>query len=196
MIRVKCQLTSAVGRYEQDDYIRPILISIVGYTNEGDEIELGRIDAEQILYSDVIEDGLSLVDVCDGSSGYLADLFGALFNAEGEFQKSLRIDVPTDYILSISKVSIHPKLRFFQSSVFNTVANLFGRNCAMVLLREATELEDRELADLGFSKIARSPFCFRHTGHMNEFSRLYPKGTEVSEDFEVDPEDGNWIAEK
>lgn len=196
MIRVECKLKASIGRYELEDYIRPLDITIYAYTADGDEVVMGKIAADQLRLLEVNHDGVDLVAVCDQDSGGMADLFGALFDEDNDFQPELDVDMETHFVLFLWNSVIHPNLAPYHSGIIETVCDLFGHLGAVVMRRSDCTLSDRELADLKFSKIAGSEFVFRHLSFMSEFTKINPQGTEVPFDFEVEIEDEEWVMER
>jgi len=175
-----------------EDYLRPLNISICGYSADGDEVVLGMIGADQLLFGDCIYDNQHLISVCDADSSGMVELFEALFDEEYKFQPELEVEETTEYVLFVWKGVFHPKLRPYQSTILESLSRMMGLFCAMVMRRAACELSDKELANLRFQKIAGTDFVFKHTSFECEFSRENPIGSLIQE-FEVEPNDAHWV---
>ncbi|MEQ1829430.1 MAG: hypothetical protein ABL921_25930 [Pirellula sp.] len=195
MIRIRCMFEAAICRSELDDYVRVLELSIVGYTEDGEEIVMGRMGAELLQLQAAAEDGQELISICDNHSGNLVDLYTSLFNEDYDLQEEFDIDAATNQVLFLWQSAFHPKLRPYQSSILNTLPDMFGCDCAMVMRRTASDLDDRELVDLGFKRIAGTEYLFRHLGLMNEYSRVHPRGIETAAEFQAFDEDADWITE-
>lgn len=196
MIRIECNFAASIGRHELDDYIRGLELSIVAYTYDGMEVVMGRMGADQLLLTAAESDAADLFSICDNDSDGMTTLFSALFDGGYAFQPELEVKENTDYVLFLWHSIFHPKLRPFQSAILNTLSELLGNDCAMVMRRTACDLNEKELADLGFKKIAGTDFVFRHLAYVNEYSRTNPQGAEVPVDFEADEEDEAWVLDR
>jgi hypothetical protein len=196
MIRIVCTFEASVCRSELDDYMRGLDLSVVGYTEDGQDVLLGRMSADLLLLQAASDDGEPLVAICDNDSGAMIDLYASLFNEDYTFLDELCVDDNTDHVLFLWQSVFHPKLRAFQSNILNTLPHMFGNDCAMVMRRTACDLEDRELVDLGFKKIAATEFLFRHLSYLNEYTKIYPRGMEIPVDFEVTDEDSDWVLDR
>ena len=196
MIRIECKFEASISRHELDDYIRGLQLSVIAYTSDGMEVVLGRMGADQLLLTAAETDAADLFCICDNDSETMNTLFAALFDETYSFQAELEVNDNTDHVLFLWHSVFHPKLRPYQSSIINTLSEMFGNDCAIVMRRTACDLDDRELADLGFKKIAGTDFVFRHLAYVNEFSRANPQGTDVPHDFEADEEDAEWVLER
>ncbi len=196
MIRIECKFEASISRQELDDYIRGLQLSVIAYTYDGMEVVLGRMGADQLLLTAAETDAADLHCICDNDSEAMNLLVAALFDENYSFQAELEVNENTDHVLFLWHSVFHPKLRPFQSSILNTLSEMFGNDCAMVMRRKACDLDDKELADLGFKKIAGTDFVFRHLAYLNEYSRAHPQGAEVPDDFEADEEDAEWVRER
>jgi hypothetical protein len=195
MIRIQCNFEASIGRTELDDYTRSLNLSVIGFTEDGLDIVLGRMCADQLLLRAAADDGEDLIGICDNDSGSMVDLFTSLFDDDYLFQAEFGVDENTDHVLFLWKSTFHPKLRPYQAGILNTLPEMLGNDSAMVMRRNACDLDETELVDLGFKRIAGTEFLFRHLAYMNEFTRVNPKGTEVPADFEVVEADAEWVLE-
>jgi hypothetical protein len=194
MIRIRCQTELPLCRYEMDDYVRGLDLTVVGYTEHGEEIVLGRIEADLLLMREATDDNQPLVQICDSYSSELIDLFIFLFEENG-FMEEISADENTDHVLFVWRAAFHPSVRKFQSNIVNSLPNLVGNDCAVVMQRNVAELNERELIDLGFSKLAGTDYVFRHASYLNEFMRVHPRGMEETLTYVANEEFADWIDE-
>jgi len=187
VISVACQFAVPVGRREYTDYIRTLDLSVTYCDELGIELVLGRIAGDQLLLAEVELDGENLFEICDEDSQGMYELYEALFK-DGEFQPELSLDDPAEHILFLWRAVLHEKLRPYESAIVEIICNLFGRSCVVVMWREVTHLSDKELADLGFAKIAGTEFVFRHMSLQTNFANANPRGVDVL-DLEASMED-------
>jgi hypothetical protein len=195
MIRVECKFAASIGRFELEDYVRPVEFSVLGYTVDGDEVVMGRIVGDQLRLIEAEIDEISLFDICDNDSGGMTDLFTALFDENYNFHEEIDPKMETDYILFLWNAALHPSLAPYFSGIVETISDMLGKHSAVVVRRGVCQLTDRQLADLGFGRIAGTEFLFRHMGMLSPYNKMYPQGDLVDSDYAVDADDGQWVLE-
>jgi hypothetical protein len=189
MINVSCRFSVPLGRYEGMDYIRRLELSIMAFDELGKEVVLGRIAGDQLLLADVEVDDENLFDICDEDSQGMYELYEALFQQGNQFHPDLGIDESAEQILFLWHSVLHEKLRPYEQAIIEVVSNLFGCASVVVMWRDVTHLTNRELAELGFSKIAWTEFVFRHVALQTHFTKAHPRGIEVPLEFEATKND-------
>jgi hypothetical protein len=196
MIRVECNFAASIGRYAPEDYIRRMDLTVHAYTAEGESVVVGKIAADQLLLSAAELDGEPLISICDADSSGMVELFEALFENGYEFQPELDIEEVTDHVIFLWNMVLHPRVAPFEAGILDTVCDLLGKDCAVVMRRNVCLLSDKELADLHFCKIAGTDFVFRHLAFQSEFTKVNPQGVEVPLDFEANLGDDAWVFER
>jgi hypothetical protein len=141
-------------------------------------------------------DSVSLFDICDEDSLGMYELYRALFRKGSEFHPELNIDDVTIHLLFLWRAVFHPKLRPYEQGILNVLCELFGHECVVVMWRNLTELPDRDLAELGFRKIAGTNFVFRHVALLTPFGNANPHGIEVDFEFTGSYVDEDWVVER
>ena len=94
MIYPSCGLSTSLGRYEPDDYIRALDLSVYSYDERGHQIVLGKFEADQLLLLDAQVDSENLLDICDQDSQGLYEVHEALFGKGSELQPELGRNEP------------------------------------------------------------------------------------------------------
>jgi len=196
MLNVSCQFSVPLGRFLDDDYIRNLNLSVVSWDEQGKEIVLGKISGDLLLLGDIENDGADLFEVCDADSQGMYDLYEALFSEGSQFRPDLDLSEPTENILFLWQSVLHEKVRPYQQAIIDIVGGLFGTFCVVVMWRDVTQLSDKQLADLGFARIAGTRFVFRHNALVTAFGRANPRGIEVPLEFEASPDDQTTILNK
>jgi hypothetical protein len=85
VIRLSCQIESAIGRHELGDYVRELVIGVLGANEEGtQDILVAKLAMSQVLWVDAQLDGQSLLDACDADSQGLYEMFEVLTDGNEE----------------------------------------------------------------------------------------------------------------
>lgn len=194
-MQVECIFSSPLYRYEPDDFIRHLDLTIFDFDDDDDRIMLGKFAADLLPMNETMNADESLLDVCDADSAGWEEVYSILFEDGHEFKEELQIEAAVDNVLFIWKSVLHPKLEPYRSGVLETVCRLFSSS-VIAMWNYATELTAQELADLGFRKIADSKLIYRDMSMVADYERRNPNGTETPSDLVVTAEDEAWVKER
>lgn len=191
MIYISCSFWTPIGRHDVYDYVRGLELSV--FAQEAENILLGQYHAELLMLSQAQLDGENLLDIFDAHSGDMEYLYESLFERDEEFQKELELHNVTDHLLCLWDSVLHPKLQLYEQGILETIGTLFGHETVLALHRDATSLSEKDLAEVGFAKIAETEFIYRHMALLTGFSKANPQGVEVPLEFTANAEDEQWV---
>ncbi len=191
MISLKYKIEESLGRFIEDDYVRPVVIKVIGEDEQCGQYEVGRLYADLVAWAEALDLGESLEDICDNDSEGLLWVFQAIAHESGEIREDL-VDVPSTNVLFIYDITLAPSLHEYKQAILYRVANLFGDQTLTVSWLTDSGFQEAELAELGFKKIAATPMIFRHNCLLDHFSERNPQGAETW-DFEPKLEDEKWV---
>lgn len=193
-MQVECSFASPLHRYEPDDFIRHLDLRVVDYTEDGEQILLGRIAADLLPIGDVVNAGQDLYEVCDADSAGWEQVHSILFEpGTEEFREELQIEGCPDSVIFVWKSLLHPKLRSYHQGIFETVGGLFGYATVIAIWNHAVQLTEKELAELGFKKIANEDLIYRDMSMRAAYSDRNPDGTEIDLEFQPTRADEEWV---
>jgi hypothetical protein len=85
----------------------------------------------------------------------------------------------------------HPMAHPFRQGILDTAFNLFGEGSVALMWLDTSGLDEAELAELGFKKIAGEALIFRHSAHRTPFGDRHPRGQDA--DLDALPEYEEWV---
>ncbi len=195
-MHVECSFSSPLYRHEPDDFIRELHLRVVDYTEDGEQILLGRIAADLLPIADVVNAGEDLYEVCDADSAGWEEVYNILFEPRTvEFREELQIGASPDNVIFVWKSLLHPKLRPYHQGIFQTVGGLFGYATVVAIWSHALQLTEKELAELGFKKIANQDLIYRDMSMRAAYSDKHPDGTEIDLELELIKADEDWVSQ-
>lgn len=169
-MRIHCQFNAPIEYDDLGDYVRNHDIEIKCYDEDGLlEFTVAKISMDQIMYWDAINDEVSMFDICDNDSQGMRELNVILSEGKDEFRSDLEIDTFIDYIIFVHRAVFHPDIYPFRQAILNAVFNLFGRSTLAVTWMNATGLQTKELADIGFRRVVQSNLIYRQSALKNIF---------------------------
>lgn len=194
MLRISCTFEASLSRSMLSDYRRDLDLSVIACDEFGAEYVLGKMAADLLLLGKAEADGESVFEICDEDSQGMYELYVALFDEKRQdFHRELRVREPTEYILFLWNAVLHPKLKPYHQAILHALSELFGVECVTILWRDVAELTDKQLAELGYSKISGTEFVFSHAMRDNEFANANPRGMLIDVDFDIDLTDEEWV---
>jgi hypothetical protein len=193
MIRIACRFDTPLHRVDHHDYLRPLELDVLGWDDAGQEVLLGRVGADKLLWFTAELDGVPAFDICDEDSQGWHDVYKALTH-KGRIRDDLGVDEFVDHVIFIHRIVLHPDLEFCRQGVLDTIATLFGQESLTVLWKDLAGFSESELAQLGFRKIAGQDLIVRHSSYRTVFSDLFPKGQPA--DFTARAEQVEWVREQ
>lgn len=194
MIRIACRFDTPLHRVDYHDYLRPLELDVLGWDDGGQEVLLGRVGADKLLWFTAELDRVPIFDICDEDSQGWYDVYKALTDEKGRIRDDLGVDEFVDHVIFIYRIVLHPDLEFCRQAILDTIATLFGQESLTVLWKDLSGFSESELAQLGFRKIAGEDLIVRHSSYRTVFSELFPKGQPV--DFTARVEQGEWVREQ
>ena len=191
MIRLETRFRAPIFRGDVSDYVRELEITVFAFSENGEDIVVGRIAATQVMTAEAELDGENLFDVFDADSQGLSEVCEALFDGQ-EPRPELTYEA-TGRLVFIYRIVLHPSIRQFAQGIISSVGVLFGEDTILVLWRGNTDLTDRELDEIGFAKIAGTELVFSHQSLLTHYSKKHPQGDPASFDYVAEPEFEDWV---
>ena len=192
MARLECHFSAPLARTQLEDYVREVRIDVLELSDDLlEEHLIGRIALNQILWSTAELDGESLFDACDSDSQGLYEVYRILTDKAGQFRHDLAIDEPVADVLFIYSYVLHPEFAKYRCGILESSLMLFGCESLVVMWMDEGELNQAELASLGFRRIAGEDLIYRHSALRTSFSDEFPRGQPV--EAAATPEHQTWV---
>ncbi len=187
-----CKFAASIARTSSDDYIRDVCIHVLEYDESGaEEFLLGRIECQQILWSEIELDGQNAYVVCDELSGDLEAIHAHLMDRHGTLRDEFQADAHIDDVVVLERMVLHPDILDCSQHLLEAALNLFGISVLVISWREVPLLSEKELAELGFRKAAATNLIYRHSALRRSYEGRYPRGYEILVEGTIDHED--WV---
>lgn len=163
---------------EAEFYVQEITGVVKAMTSDTREVQAGTIKLLLVHVSQAANDGIDLLDVCDAHSDFLVALYHALIDEDGETRPELDIEPAWHDLIVLLEFDMPVEFRAAGGAVraFATAIAAFG---SMDLIAATTEsdahcfsglgLTAEEWRQLGFRRIAGSPFAFCETCRVNPY---------------------------
>jgi len=198
-----CSYIASLTRQDPEDFVREVEVDVKSYDEFCVyEFTIGRFAFKQVLWTEIEDSDWTKDDVLDSDSQELIDIYDAMFGPDGDFIPELRLNEPTECIVVLDRVVLHPEIVECEQHLLNAALELFTYASLVVAWRPLLKMSDRELAQIGFKKLAGSSLVFRHSCLKNEYQSMFPRGFDDSVDATEDHEEwflkewGSWEAEK
>src|SRR5690348_983962 len=181
-MRLHCEFSTPVARTDLDDYIRHLEFSVGCYDEDAlSEYIVGKLAVDQVLWMNALMDGVSLFDICDSDSQGLHEVHTILTKGKQEFRPDLRITEITSHVMFVYGAVFHSSIHLYRQGILDAALNLFGEDSLAVMWKDTSGLPEKELAELGFCKIAGSDLIFRHSALRTPFHDTYPTGQDATD---------------
>lgn len=119
-----------------------------------DYLDIARIDRED----------QSILHVCDAESASWMQVYETIIEPDIDFV-GLRMDFgfenPVHGLVFIHEAVFHPDVSSWRKLILDSTCRMFPEDTATVMWDDTTDLEPKELASLGFRKVAGSQILFR-----------------------------------
>ena len=144
---------------------------VTGKALDLNEEEVGAITLKLVSATEAANRGERLYDVCDADSSILESIYATLFDANGETKDELDIEPGWNNLLVIEDVEIKPEHENTAPSValIETSIAMFCPEGLILAVEDSLELTIEEWRQLGFRRIANSPFVFREQLKVNPY---------------------------
>ena len=177
---------------EPDDYLCPFTVDILCWNSDTDERVLGgRIKGYDLDLFRVQGIGRGVWDVFDAHSGDLEYVGTTLLTDDGELREELSDDFVSRLML-IDDVVLHPTLHPCERFILDHVSTLFSEDSVLVLWKSQALVAEKELAEMGFQKIADAEAIFFR---LNMLKPQYDASQDIAiaEGLEVPADTGTYI---
>jgi hypothetical protein len=159
--------------------------TITGKALDLDDEEVGTITLKFVSATEAENRGDNLFDVCDADSAILEAIYATLFDTKGETKDDLDIEPGWNNLLFVEAVEIKPGFEktSLRVQLIETAVAMFCSEGLVVAVEHSLDLTIEEWRQLGFRRIAESPFVFRDQLRLNPYEQ---RGETVSADEDLD----------
>lgn len=182
---VRFQTEATLQPLEPDDWVLGILGKITGTIEiDGEALpdepisDVGRIRAYLMQTLKAHVAGKSLSDVADAHSDFLLEAYNAVYNNSGyEPKDELAVGASCEGMLLIDRMKIRDDCRESNVAVqaIEELIRVFGNNSVVVADQRRFRLNVLQWKQLGFMKIAATPFFYRDDYFANPYGMSVPK---------------------
>ena len=169
----QCRFNYFPKPIDPQQYLRNMTVDVVcPVENSDDYVVAARLQIDQLGLARPFEDGEDIYQICDADSAGWEAVFAGLFEpgTQAEWRKDFRFDEQISNLLFMYQAVFHPALVNWQQFIIDHVANLTGDDSAFVMWKGTTDLDDKQLSDLGFRIVAGTGLRFRVNCFQNEYS--------------------------
>ncbi|MCC7335253.1 MAG: hypothetical protein IT422_09155 [Pirellulaceae bacterium] len=201
-INVNCRIP--VARESESDFVVPILVDIVApgkfsidsaHDDLDSEYIVGRVWAERLDWFLAETLGFSPVHLCDAASSTWLQVYETLMSKKRNgFRKDLHLEDMVDDLVFVHEFLIHPEVPDRLPLLDAALRSISSNQSLVLMYHEPTEpppVDDWELRDLGFKKIARSSLLLRDNQYRYPFGDAHPGGRAV--EFAANAEHEEWL---
>lgn len=177
---------------EPDGYLCPFTVDVLCWNADTDEHVLGgRIKGYDLDIFRVLGIGRGIWDVFDAHSGDLEYVGTTLLTDDGELREEVSDDFVSRLML-IDDVCLHPMLHPCERFILDQVSTLFSEASVLVLWKSQTLVSEKDLAQMGFQKIADADAIFFRL-NMNKQKYGASQDRAIAEDIELPPDAATYI---
>lgn len=193
-----------IARESESDFVVPVLVDIVApgkfsidsaHDDLDSEYIVGRLWAERLDWFLAETLGYSPVHLCDAASSTWLQVYETLMSKKGNgFRKDLKLEDPIDDLLFVHEFLIHPDITDRLPVLDAALRGISGHQSLILMHYEPGEpqpVDNWELRDVGFKKIARSNLLLRDNQCRYPFGDAHPGGRAV--DFSATAEHEEWL---
>ncbi len=170
--------------HDPGEYVQAVTGRAFAVTDIGDEQEAGEITLKLVCATEATNRGVRLIDVCDADSAILEAVYATLFDANEEVAEELDIELGWNNLVFIDGVKIAPEYAdtSLRVQLIETSVATFGPDGIIVAVEEALDLTVEDWRQLGFKRIADSPFVYRDQLKANPYHQPGREGPAVASD--------------
>jgi hypothetical protein len=145
--------------------------TVTGKALDLNEDEVGTITLRLVSATEAENRGEQLFEVCDADSAILEAVYATLFDSNGETKDDLDIEPGWNNLLFVEDVKIKPAYQntTLRVQLIETGIAMFCPEGLIVAGEDSLELAVEEWRQLGFRRIAESPFVFRDQLKVNPY---------------------------
>ncbi len=191
-MRLRCTFNYCAAPIEPNDFIRDSVIDVVCSTEDGEPVVAGRVAVDHLDLTRAECSGQDIYEVCDADSAGWEQVYAGLLDTHSgmvNLKADLELNESVCHVLFIHKAFFHRSIREWQSYVIDHVCRLFGEDSIAVMWKGETDLSEKELADLGFRKVANENLIFRLNMYVHPYDATKDQRDPPVMDVDTDAED-------
>jgi len=158
---------------DPSEYVHAVTGKALALSDSGSEEDAGEITLKLVSATEAVNRGENLYDVCDADSSTLEAIYATLFDTKGEAKDELDIEPGWNNLLFIEAVKIEPEYQAtsLRVQLIKTAIAMFCPEGLIVAFEDSLDLAVEDWRQLGFKRIAESPFVFRDQLRVNPYEQ-------------------------
>ncbi|WP_146602883.1 hypothetical protein [Novipirellula aureliae] len=174
-MRFECNSTFYPKPTDLTHYFRSSEIDVWCHTAGDEPTVAARLAVDYFDIARAVGDGQSILHVCDAVSATWMQIYETTIEPDINFlgiREDFGFDDPVNGLVFIHGAAFHPDLNSWRTFILDSVCHMYPEDTATVMSKDTTNLEPKELASLGFRKVAGSELLFRPNMLLNTYSAL------------------------
>jgi hypothetical protein len=168
------------------NYVHAVTGVAFDLSDEFSEQKAGEITMKLVCATEATNRRVRLFEVCDADSAILEAVYSTLFDSDEEIKEELDVPPSWNDLLFIEDARVVGEYEgtTLRIQLLETAIATFGSNGIIIAVEDSLDLSMDEWRELGFKRIANSPFVFRDQLKLNPYKepdRDYIAGTGIDE---------------
>ncbi len=170
---VDFQLSAPAVPWNVEEFFVQEITGVLKAMNGDEEQDAGTVKLFKVQVSKAVNEGKNLRSICETHSEFLAGIYSAIFKDGCDTKRELRIEPTWNDLLVLWNYDVPEPFRSagFVAKAFETAIAVFGAADLIAASMTVGELDLTidEWKQLGFMKIAGTPFAYRDNGYTNPY---------------------------
>ncbi|TWU37449.1 hypothetical protein [Novipirellula artificiosorum] len=174
-MRIDCHSTFYLKPSDPTHYFRRSEMDVWCHTNGDEPTIAARLAVDYLDIARADSEGQSILHICDADSAAWMQVYEATIEPDINFlgiREDFGFDDPVQGLVFIHGAVFHPDVNSWRTFILDSLCHMFPEDTATVMWKHTTNLEPKELASLGFRKVAGSELLFRPNMLQNTYSAL------------------------
>ncbi len=160
---------------ELNHYICSSEIDVWFPSEDGESVVAARLSVDYLDIARAVSAGESILHICDADSSAWMQVYEATIEPDINFlglREDFGFDNPVFGMVFVHGAVFHPSVNSWRAYILDTICHIFPKDTATVMWKHTTEMEPKELASLGFRRVAGTELLFRPNMLENTYSAL------------------------
>jgi len=157
--------------HDPGEYVQEVNGKEFALSDDCCEHAVGEIKLKLVCATEATNRRVPLIDVCDADSAVLEGMYGILFDPHDDVREELDIEPGWNNILFIQDITVAADYRdtSLRVQLIDTSIATFGPDGIIVALEQSLDLTIEDWRQLGFKRIAKSPYVYRDQLKVNPY---------------------------
>ncbi len=160
-MEIKFETTLPVFREDPNSFLRPVLVTIYGFDDQGAEYLVGQLKGDLLHLIKAEEAGHRMLDVFD--CDVWEDIYRQLIDSDGNWRDELNIDLPIFELVVFYQIVLAPCTSAAHRHILYAVFEYFSCNTLIGLWDVTQDLRQSDLIALGLARLSHSKMIVKHT---------------------------------